>query len=410
DIGDQQSLEDDLSTYSSRLRNARIFLEKADDKTLVLIDEFGSGTDPKIGGAIAEAILHNLNKRKVHGIITTHYSNLKIFAFKSKGIVNGSMRFDRKSLNPTYEFNVGRPGSSYAFEIAEKSGLQGHVLQYAQKRTGENQKAVDQLLMELQRERQELEEKMKQMLEKERKLERLVKTYDQMHLELDVRRKKMKLENKENALQQVAKDNKELEKLIREIREEQNLEKAKELAAAAKEQRKTLVENVQELREEVYYQPKKTIIEERPIVEGDYVKLKSGGATGVVESIDRKRAIVLMGEMRMTIKLRDLQLAKAPLDIRSKRSVTADTLGVQADFKTRIDIRGMRYDEAMLLVEEFVDQALIKNATNLRIVHGKGTGVLRKAVKRKLREYNVGMKVRHPHAEDGGDGVTIVEL
>lgn len=410
DIGDQQSLEDDLSTYSSRLQNAKIFLEKADDKTLILIDEFGSGTDPKIGGAIAESILRELNFRKIFGIITTHYSNLKIFAFKTKGIVNGSMTFDRKSLNPTYEFRVGRPGSSYAFEIAEKSGLNGKVLEYAQKRTGENQKAVDQLLVELQRERQELEEKMTNLLERERKLDKLVKTYEQMHRELDVRRKKLKLENKEQALQQVAKDNKQLENLIREIREQQNLEKAKALAAEAKTERKELSEQVQDLREEVYYKPKSTVVEERPIREGDYVKLKTGGATGFVETIERKKAMVLMGEMRMTIKLKDLELAKAPLEVRSTKSITADTLGAQADFKSKIDIRGMRYDEAMLLVEEFIDQALINNTSNLRIVHGKGTGVLRQAVRRKLREYNVEMNVRHPHAEDGGDGVTIIEL
>ena len=163
DIGDQQSLEDDLSTYSSRLKNARVFVDQADAETLVLIDEFGSGTDPKIGGAIAEAILKELNYKKVFGIITTHYSILKVYAFKNRGIVNGSMWFDKDTLSPTYEFKVGRPGSSYAFEIAQKSGLQKRVIKYAKHRAGKNEKAVDQLLVDLQREKQELEEKLQEI-------------------------------------------------------------------------------------------------------------------------------------------------------------------------------------------------------------------------------------------------------
>ena len=152
DIGDQQSLEDDLSTYSSRLQNMRTFLEQSDENTLVLVDEFGSGTDPKIGGAIAEAILKELNHKKVFGVVTTHYSNLKIFAFNSPGIVNGSMTFDKDNLTPTFEMKVGRPGSSYAFEIARKTGLDQKVLKYARHKTGKNEKAVDQLLIDLQKE------------------------------------------------------------------------------------------------------------------------------------------------------------------------------------------------------------------------------------------------------------------
>lgn len=410
DIGDQQSLEDDLSTYSSRLENARIFLENADEKTLILIDEFGSGTDPKIGGAIAESIMRELNFKSVYGIITTHYSNLKIFAFKNKGIVNGSMLFDKDTLSPTYELMVGKPGSSYAYEIAQKSGLNKKVLNYARHKTGKNEKAVDELLVELQREKQELDEKLQILATKEQQLQKLIRNYEQLHRELEFRRKKFKLEAKENALQQTAQENKEFEKLIREIKEQQNLEKAKALAAKVREEKQQLSEEVVDLRDEVYYKPAQKKNKKEAIKEGDFVRLVSGGATGQVEEIKKGKAVVQMGIMRMTVKLVDLQHANAPLEIKSSRSVHTDTISQNANFESKIDIRGMRMEEALKVVEDFVDQALITSTNNLRILHGKGNGILRKAVKMKLKEYDTEMDIRHPDPEQGGDGVTLVEI
>lgn len=411
DIGDQQSLEDDLSTYSSRLENARKFLENADEKTLVLIDEFGSGTDPKIGGAIAEAVLRELNFKKIFGVITTHYSNLKIFAFKTKGIVNGSMTFDKETLSPTYEFKVGRPGSSYAFEIAQKSGLNSKVLKYAKHRTGKNEKAVDQLLIELQQEKQESEELLAALKERESQLQRLIKNYEQLHKDLEYRRKKIKLEAKEQALQQTAQNNKDFENLIRELKEKQKLEDAKKIAAKVKTERKQLVEEVSELREEIYHQPVVALKTKKgTIKEGDFVRLKTGGSTGTVESINKNKVVVQMGIMRMTVKLRDLEHANAPLEIKSSKSVQMDTLNASAGFQSKIDIRGMRMEEALKVVEDFVDQALMASVANLRIIHGKGNGILRNAVKTKLREYDAEMAIRHPEPEQGGDGVTLVEI
>jgi DNA mismatch repair protein MutS2 len=412
DIGDQQSIEDDLSTYSSRLENMRNFLEYANPDTLVLIDEFGSGTDPQIGGAIAEAILSELNQRRVFGVITTHYSNLKIYAFKTRGIVNGSMFFDKENLAPTYELQVGRPGSSYAFEIAQKSGLSKKVLDYAKHRTGKNEKAVDQLLVDLQREKQELETELRQMKEQQEKLDKLIKNYEQLHRELEYRRKKIKLESKEQALQQVARDNKDFERIIREIKEAQNLEKAKQVAQQVKTERQQLAQEVAELRENIYYQPPATTTskEPEPIQVGDYVKLRSGGATGLVESIDRNRAMVQIGEMRMVIKLRDLQLAKEPLSVQSSKGVRHDVATSSTGFQSKIDIRGMRFDEALKIVEDFIDQALLTNTPYLRILHGKGNGALRKAVRQKLKEYRVDMAISHPEEELGGNGVTLVEI
>lgn len=409
DIGDQQSIEDDLSTYSSRLQNMRVFLEQSNAKSLLLIDEFGSGTDPKIGGAIAESILRELNFKKVSGLITTHYSNLKMFAFKTKGIVNGSMTFDKDHLSPTYELKVGTPGSSYAFEIAVKSGLSEKVLKYARKRTGANEKAIDALLVDLQRERQELKEQIDDMAAREKKLNKLMKTYENLYRDLDFQRKKHKLQAKEQNLQQAARENKELEKLVREIREEKNLEKAKEVSKKVRQEREQLSGKVKDLREEIYYQPTKEV-KKTPIAVGDYVKLRTGGTTGQVESINKNKVVVLIGLMKMTTNIRDLQHANEPLEIQKNKGIRTDVVVEKATFESKMDLRGMSKEEALKLLENFIDKALMSNATQLRIVHGKGTGVLRDAVKMKLREYGDISNVYHPAPKDGGDGVTIVEM
>lgn len=410
DIGDQQSLEDDLSTYSSRLKNAKAFIEHANEKTLILIDEFGSGTDPKIGGAIAEAILKELHDKKVYGVITTHYSNLKIFAYKTKGIINGSMQFNKDTLSPTYQMKVGRPGSSFAFEIAEKTGLHDRVLKYAKHKTGKNEKAVDSLLVDLQREKQEMEEKMKMLDTRQNQLEKLIIQYERMAKEYEYKRKKLKLDIKENEMQQTAKTNKELERLVREIKEEKNLEKAKKVSKQVRQKREKAVEEVKELREEIYYKPtQKKAVKQGEIKVGDYVKLRSGGATGQVESINKKDAMVQMGLMRMRIKLRDLQHAAAPLEVIEQKRVNTNTISKAAKFEPKIDVRGMSRDEVLSAVQAFMDDAIISSANILQIIHGKGTGTLRLAVRQKLREYDV-LNVYHEPSERGGDGVTIVEL
>jgi len=406
DLGDQQSLEDELSTYSSRLKNAKYFLENADETTLLLIDEFGSGTDPKIGGAIAEAMLKELNEQKVFGLVTTHYTNLKMFAYKHKGIVNGCMTFDKDTLSPTYELTIGRPGSSYAYEIAEKTGLSKKVLSYARHKTGKNEKAIDQLLVDLQKEKQELTEKLGSLDSQRKDLDRLMKNYSRMSEELSIRRKKLKLDVKQQELQDTSRSNKEMERLIKELKEEKNLEKAKEALANSKSKRKELTETVDELHGAVFTEQ----VSKEPIKEGDYVRLRSGGDIAKVESIRKKRAILIVNNMRMTAKVSDLVPSKPPVTAPIKGKITTDTLSGQAKFVNKIDLRGMRREEALKTLELFVDEALIANGTSLKIVHGKGDGVLRNAVKKKLREYRAVSSVYHEEAERGGDGVTIAEL
>ena len=409
DIGDQQSIEDDLSTYSSRLKNARDFTRAANDRTLILIDEFGSGTDPMLGGAIAEAVLESLNRAGVYGVVTTHYSNLKIYAYKTPGIVNGGMNFDKDNLNPTYELKVGRPGSSYAFEIAQKSGLPEEVLAHARKRAGKNERAVDQLLVDLQREKQEVEEQLARMEQKQKTLDALTRTYEELHRDIEVRRKRLKLEAKEQSLAETAKYNKEMETLIRTLREEKKLDEAKEQARTLREEREKISEQVTDLRENIYYQPKQGKQGRRQFAEGDYVKLRTAGAAGTIESIDKKRAIVIVGDLRLTANLRDLEHTESPMNLRRERSVSSDVQGV-ASFSNKLDVRGMRFEEVLNTTQAFVDQALMANASQLRIVHGKGSGALKRAVRQKLNEYNHAFQLSTPPREQGGEGVTIVDL
>lgn len=410
DIGDQQSLDDDLSTYSSRLQNARIFLEKATPRTLVLVDEMGSGTDPKPGGAIAESVLQGLYRKGVFAVITTHYSNLKVFAFRNQGILNGNMHFDKDTLSPTYELKIGRPGSSYAFEIAAKSGLPKPIIDHARNRTG-SETAVDDILIELQREKQELEEHLATVLAKEQSLERLIKTYDSMHQDLEIRRNRLKLDQKEFELRQSAQAGREVEKMLRQLREEKNLERMQQAAKDLRREQSEKARQVDDINAEVVKMEEKAAPAGavRPLRAGDYVRLRAGGATGRIEEIKGNKAHLTMGGLTVMVGVRDL-LPVAPPVQQVATNAYAD-LQQAAAFESKIDIRGMSKEEALRVLEKFVDDALLSNAAVLRILHGKGDGILRKLVRHKLKEYGGNLvRIYHPSQESGGDGVTIVEL
>jgi DNA mismatch repair protein MutS2 len=407
-IGDQQSLEDDLSTYSSHLANMHYFVEHADNKSLILIDEFGTGTDPKMGGAIAESIMRDLNFKRVWAVITTHYSNLKMFAYKTDGILNACMLFDKDTLSPTYELRVGRPGSSYAFEIATKTGLKKPIIDYARKRAGENETAVDDLLIDLQREKQELEEQLISNAEKDKILDKLIKAYDQQLKDLEYRKKKHKLDTKEQLLITTAKDNKEIERLIKQLREEKNIEKAKETQQSLRQTRQQLATEVDNLMEDIY-----SIADDgtkTPIEVGTFVRMVSGGASGKVEYIANDAAIVQVGAMKMEIKLRDLIAVTEPLENSNKPAIKYNAISQSANFDSKLDIRGMNMVDALRMLETFMDTAMVTSSNTLNIVHGKGNGTLRKLVKKKIKEYKGISKTYHPEPHEGGDGVTIVEF
>lgn len=412
DIGDQQSLEDELSTYSSRLQNAKVFMQGANEKTFVLIDEFGSGTDPKMGGAIAEAILKDLNSKKVFGVITTHYSNLKVYAHENEGLVNGAMVFDKDTLSPTYQMRVGKPGSSYAFEIATKSGLPKKVISYARKRTGKQEHSMDELLVELQRERQKAQEAHNSLLEQQKRLDQLIKNYDFANRELEFGRKKLKLQIKEQELVNSQNEHKELQKLLKELREAENVQKAatkaKAMLAKAQENKDKVTAKVDRLKDDIYKvydQKTKGTIEE-----GSHVRMREGGAMGIVKELKRKEAVVEMGNITLTIKLRDLQLIPNPIELSQKAVVKTDTVNKKARFESKIDVRGLRYDEALEMIQDFLDEALMANSLKVEIIHGKGSGILRKAVHHKIKEYPNIKNVYHPEANRGGDGLTVIEF
>lgn len=411
DIGDQQSLDDDLSTYSSRLQNARVFLDKSTPRTLILIDEMGSGTDPKPGGAIAESILRGLYRKGVFAVVTTHYSNLKVFAFRNPGVLNGSMFFDKDTLSPTYELRVGRPGSSYAFEIAAKSGLPKNIIENARNRTG-SETAVDDILIELQREKQELEENLRAIQEKQQSLDRLIKTYDSMHQDLEIRRKRLKLDQKEFELRQSANASREVEKMMRQLKEEKNLERMQKVAHELRQERTEKARQVDDINAEVVKMEEKSMpaAAVRPLATGDYVRLRAGGATGRIERISGKKAQLTMGGMTVTVHLRDLLPVATPVQQMAPSGTSTD-IQQAAAFESKIDIRGLSKEEALRVLEKFVDNALLSNAAVLRILHGKGDGILRKLVRHKLKEYGGNISnIYHPEQEFGGDGVTIVEL
>ncbi len=411
DIGDQQSLEDDLSTYSARLRNAKTILEQADEHTLVLIDEFGSGTDPKAGGVIAEAILRDLNHKQVHGVITTHFSNLKVFAFKNKGILNGAMVFNSDTLSPTFELRVGKPGSSYAFEIAKKTGLDGKVIGYAQKRLGEAERNFDELLIELQQEKEAAELAKEQLEARQKHLDHLIKNYEFLQKELETGRKRLKLQAKEQALSETMNSSKEIQKALKELREQENsrqaTEKAQALLQEQLQKQQALSQTVEVIKEEIYQQQEAESTE--PIGPGTQVKLRDGGALGVIESIEKKEAFVLVGNLRMRMKLRDLIPLKNPIE-KPKTAFVSTDMVKQDRFESKLDIRGMSMEDAMGTVEQFVDNALLANVSIIQIVHGKGTGVLRNLVRKKLKMYSHISSVRFAEPHQGGDGVTIAEF
>lgn len=406
DIGDQQSVEDDLSTYSGRLKNMKHFIDHADEETLIIIDEFGSGTDPKIGGSIAEAILRQLNFKKCYGVITTHYSNLKYYAFKTKGLLNGSMEFDNVQLNPTYQLIVGKPGSSFAFEIAEKIGLSKKLLSYARHKTGKNEKAIDELLTNLQSEKKEVEDKLALIMGKEDKLDKMINAYEELHRELEFRRKKLKLEKKEQKLVDTSKKSRELDELIKELRKEKDLQKAIEKAEMAKASNNHVREEISSLSNELY---EKQLGDIGEIEVGDHVKMLNGEASGEVITIDKKNAIVQMGILKLTVPLHNLKKIGDPVKT-FKKSIHTNLRSDRERFETKIDIRGYKKSDAEQYVQEFLDRAIINNASQLKIIHGIGNGVLSKVVRKKLKEYADVKNVSHPEEEYGGAGVTIVDL
>lgn len=407
DIGDQQSLEDDLSTYSSHLKNMNQFMQKADAQSLLLIDELGSGTDPRLGGAIAEAILKDLFDKGVHGVITTHYSNLKSFAHKVKGVINGAMSFNKESLEPTYQLLPGKPGSSFAFELAEKSKLPQKVIQYAKKKAGKALVDVDQLLSDIQQQQKKLEEQTESVSKKERQVDIMRLTYEQMKKDLEAQRQRIKMMRKEYDISQGVEVQKSLKELIAKLEKEKDLEQAKELEKRIKQEKEEQAKELNQLEEREWTERQKDV--KRKIKVGDFVKIRKTGTSGQIDRIHKGKALILSGPFQIEAKLRDLQLINEPLETKKERSVQVKMESDRKPIDPKLDIRGLPKSEAARLLDEYFDQIILQGLSSVQIVHGKGSGVLKQLVREKAKKYGAFTEIYHPPREAGGEGVSILK-
>lgn len=409
DIGDKQSLEEDLSTYSSHLKSMKFFTDHVDASTLVLIDEFGTGTDPEVGGAIAESILSHLNRKKCWGVITTHYSILKLFAHNNQGVINGSMLFDSNGLRPTYVFKIGSPGSSFAFELAKSNGLPKTVIHQAEQKLGSKKYKVDRLLNDLQADKNKLEKQLGEVEIRQRQLDKLIAGYERQMNDFEFKRKKLRQEVKEFQLNSINAQAEYIDSQIRELSKEKDLDRIRVLAMQKRAERERLMSEVEALHTETARTNKRGLDKET-IEAGDFVRLKASGTTGTVEEVIRDNARVSMGGLTVLVPLKQLQVEKAPEDLRRTKGVFTDIVSNASKAKDKIDIRGLRVDEALQQLQDFFDQALMAGKINLEILHGKGDGTLKRIVRQKLREYDVPMQISHPAPDAGGDGITLVEI
>ena len=403
DIGDDQSIESDLSTYSAHLSKMKNFIEKADAKTLILIDEFGTGTDPQFGGPIAEAVLEELNQKKVRGVVTTHYSNLKTFANSTPGLENASMLFNNQEMQPLYILSLGKPGSSYAFEIAQKIGLSQKVLQSAKNKIGDYQKKVDTLLVDLERDKKELIDTRVSMEKKERGLKLMLAENEQLKAYLEENKKTILKDAKVEAQNIIKNANKLIENTISEIRE----------SNANKEQTQKLRQNLEhELNKHII--PEKKVSKPQVPVElqkGDWVKLMDSETIGQVMEIARDNVILAMGDLRSVVKLKRVEKISnkaVPKEIR--KSYAHDLTRDFSTFSTELDLRGQRGDEALYEIEKYLDRAVMMGLSSLKIIHGKGDGILRKLIRGYLAKYPQVDRMEDENADRGGDGITYVYL
>jgi DNA mismatch repair protein MutS2 len=403
DIGDDQSIESDLSTYSAHLSKMKKFVEDANGKTLILIDEFGTGTDPQFGGPIAEAVLEALNHKKVRGMVTTHYSNLKIFASNTEGIENASMLFNNTEMKPLYMLEVGKPGSSYAFEIAQKIGLPQNVLNLARNKISSGQKKVDSLLVDLEREKKEIFDTKQKLDRQQRRVDSLLRENEELKSFLDENRKNLIKEAKQEAKDIILNANKLVENTIAEIKS----------SNADKEVTRSLRDNLTtELKKNtVKAEPVKTAAKtDEELKPGDWVKLTDSETTGQVIELIKDNVVIAMGELRTVVKRKRVEkVSKAAVPKELRRSAIGNTSDI-ASFSPEIDVRGMRTEDALHAIEKLFDRALMMGFGNLKIIHGKGDGILRKMIRQYLKKYDQVDRMEDEHADRGGDGITYVYL
>ena len=407
DIGDEQSLENDLSTYSSHLNNMKFFLKNGNHSTLLIIDEFGSGTEPLIGGAIAEAELNRFNENKCFGVINTHYTNLKHFANHTQGVVNGAMLYDRHLMKPLFQLSIGNPGSSFAVEIARKIGLPEDVINHAAEIVGKEHLEYDKNLQDIVRDKRYWENKRQQVRMKEKKLDSTSKALQDRLEQIEKERKEIIRKAKQEAKDLIQDTNATIENTIRQIKQ----------AKADKEKTKAIRRTLEEKKSELNDKPK----EVQPTIQTTNEEIKVGDNVvygehiGEVLSISGKKAVVALGGISSTINLNLLKKAKRK-DVRKQEQRTVSALSSietlrqrSLKFKTQLDIRGLRLDEAMQTVMYYIDDAMMVGVGEVRILHGTGTGALRQMVREYLSTVS-GLSFKDEHVQLGGAGITVVNF
>lgn len=443
DIGDNQSMENDLSTYSSHLLAMKNFVRHADSRTLILIDEFGTGTEPLMGGSIAEAVLAELNRREAFGVLTTHYTNLKHFASQTEGLVNGAMSFDTQRIEPKFTLHIGQPGSSFAFEIARKIGLPEHILAEAKEKMGQENADYDKNLRQINRDKHYWEQKRQSVRENDKRLAETLQKYGDMLDGIKAERKAILDKARQQAQELVAETNRRIEATIKEIKESQ-AEKArtkearkeleefrKEIAAPTDDTDKAIEQKMEQIRQRQRRHrekdktkdpsPSKQAEEANlPPKVGDFASVDNDPAkVAMVLSIKGGEAQVAMGSMTANIKLSRLRKVS---NAAARKSAGSGTGGVDISnvaatvrekkmtFSSEIDVRGQRADEALRNVGDFMDEALLCDASQVRILHGKGNGILREQIRRYLKSLPYVAESRDEDAQFGGAGITVVEL
>ena len=438
DIGDEQSIEDDLSTYSSHLTNMKMMLKYCNQRSLILIDEFGGGTEPQIGGAIAEAVLKRLNGKGTFGIITTHYQNLKHFAEDHEGVVNGAMLYDRHEMRPLFQLQIGNPGSSFAVEIARKIGLPEEVIADASEIVGSEYIQSDKYLQDIVRDKRYWETKRQKIHQREKQMDAIIEKYEQEISELERSRKEILKKAREDAEHLLKESNAKIENTIRTIKESQaekektrqarqELEDFKrqveEAEKAAMEEK--IARKMEQLRQK--QERKRTKKEQKqngkpeepkvkPIAPDDYVRIKGQTNVGQVLETNPRNTVVMFGLMKTNVKSERLEHAEPPKQTAPVKAtfVSSETQEQihrkKLNFKQDIDLRGMRGDEAIQAVTYFIDDAIQVGVSRVRILHGTGTGILRTLIRQYLATVPGVAHFQDEHVQFGGAGITVVDL
>jgi DNA mismatch repair protein MutS2 len=438
DIGDEQSIEDDLSTYSSHLTNMKMMIKNCNERSLILIDEFGGGTEPQIGGAIAEAVLKRYNDKQTYGIITTHYQNLKHYAEDHEGVVNGAMLYDRHLMQPVFQLQIGNPGSSFAVEIARKTGLPEDVIADASEIVGSEYINADKYLLDIVRDKRYWEGKRQTIRQREKHLENTIARYEEEMEELRKSRKEIIRQAKEEAERMLQESNAKIENTIRTIKEAQAEKEKTRLArqeltdfrqameeAAAREPDEKIVRKMQKLQEKQNRKKEKKQNEIKPIATpkaeaitiGSLVKIKGQTSVGEVLDISGKNVTIAFGSIKTTVKSDRLERSNTILP--KKESVKSAFVSNEThdrmyekklNFKQDLDVRGMRGDEAIQAVTYFIDDAILVGMDRVRILHGTGTGILRSLIRQYLQTVSGIKHFADEHVQFGGAGITVVDF